>query len=108
MNQLKDFREEALMTVRELSERSGVSEDTITKIENGHRKGRGTTLRKLAKALGVRLEELSPERFERTTNAGAEAPRILPQHGAVKFEVSREDSPVPKVVQDANILDEAI
>src|SRR5919107_5197673 len=104
MNQLKDFREEALMTVRELAERSGVSEDTITKIENGHRKGRGTTLRKLAKALGVRLEELSPEHFERTTDAGAKAPRILPQHGSVSFEVSRKDSPVAKSVQDVGIL----
>jgi transcriptional regulator with XRE-family HTH domain/DNA-binding transcriptional ArsR family regulator len=64
MNQLKEFREEAGMTVRELSERSGVSEDTITKIENGHRKGRSMTLRKLAKALGVTPHQLSPQQFD--------------------------------------------
>src|SRR5215213_3005780 len=64
MNQLKEFREEAGMTVRELSERSGVSEDTITKIENGHRKGRSMTLRKLAKALKVTPHQLSPQQFD--------------------------------------------
>src|SRR5215217_4599146 len=108
MNRLKEFREEAMMTVRELSERSGVSEDTITKIENGHRKGRGMTLRKLARALGVKLHQLSPEHFERTTNAETKSPEILPSHGFGSSEEPRVDSPVPKFVQDANILDEAI
>jgi transcriptional regulator with XRE-family HTH domain len=66
VNRLKELREEAMMTVRELSERSGVSEDTITKIENGHRKGRGVTLRKLAKALGTTYDELVPKQVEQT------------------------------------------
>jgi transcriptional regulator with XRE-family HTH domain len=108
MNRLKEFREEAMMTVRELSERSGVSEDTITKIENGHRKGRGMTLRKLARALGVKLHQLSPEHFERTTNAEAKSPEILPSHGFGSSEEPREDSLVPEVDQDADILNEAI
>jgi RNA polymerase sigma factor (sigma-70 family) len=107
MNRLKEFREEAMITVRELSERSGVSEDTITKIENGHRKGRGTTLRKLAKALGVRLQELSPEHFERTTDAEAKSPEFVPQRDFV-IEMPRENSPVPEGLQDADILDEAM
>ncbi len=55
---LRDLREEAVLTVRELSELSGVSEDAITKIENGHRKARPTTVRKLAKGLGVEPQEL--------------------------------------------------
>src|SRR5215203_738332 len=110
MNRLKEFREEAFMTVRELSERSGVSEDTITKIENGHRKGRGMTLRKLARALGVRLEELSPEQFEPTTDAETKSPEILLQHQlrSVGFKVPREDTSVPEVLQDSNILKETI
>jgi transcriptional regulator with XRE-family HTH domain len=110
MNRLKELREEAMLTVRELSERSGVSEDTITKIENGHRKGRSMTLRKLAKALGVRLHELSPEHSEQTTEAEANAPEILPQHKhrSVSFELSRENSPVPEALQNADILEEAI
>ena len=55
---LRELRERAILTVRELSEYSGVSEDTITKIENGHRVGRPSTVRKLAKALGVEPHEL--------------------------------------------------
>lgn len=73
MNRLKEFREEAMMTVRELSERSGVSEDTITKIENGHRKGRGMTNRKLARALGIEPDRLFPEDFARTVGGSPEA-----------------------------------
>lgn len=48
------------MTIAELSERSGVSEDTISKLENGHRKGRSITLRRLTNALGVAPETLLP------------------------------------------------
>ena len=55
---LRELREEAVLTVRELSEYSDVSEDTITKIENGHRVARPNTIRKLAKALGVEPQEL--------------------------------------------------
>lgn len=61
MNRLKELREEAMITVRELSDRSGVSSDTITKIENGHRRGRGVTLRKIANALGIRPDQLIKE-----------------------------------------------
>ena len=60
MSRLRDLREEAVLTVRELSALSGVSEDTITKIENGHRKARPSTVRKLAKALGAEPQELTP------------------------------------------------
>ncbi len=55
---LRELREEAILTVRELSELSDVSEDTITKIENGHRTARPSTVRNLAKGLGVEPQEL--------------------------------------------------
>ncbi len=57
-DRLRELREEALLTVRELSELSGVSEDTITKIENGHRIARSKTIKKLARGLGVEPREL--------------------------------------------------
>jgi transcriptional regulator with XRE-family HTH domain len=59
MGRLRELREEAVLTVRELSALSGVSEDTITKIENGHRNARPSTVRKLAAALGVEPRELT-------------------------------------------------
>jgi transcriptional regulator with XRE-family HTH domain/Mn-dependent DtxR family transcriptional regulator len=99
MNQLKEFREEAGMTVRELSERSGVSEDTITKIENGHRKGRSMTLRKLAKVLEIRPDQLSPEQFERTAGAGESVSQTLTDDAFADFAVV--SSPAEADIQDA-------
>ena len=55
---LKQLREEAVLTVHELGEASGVSDDTISKIENGQRVARPSTLRKLADALDVSPQEL--------------------------------------------------
>lgn len=106
MNRLKELREEAMMTVRELSERSGVSEDTITKIENGHRKGRGVTLRKLAKALKVEPRLFSPQQFERTTVTGERAPEPLSKHDSGS-EMPGVD-PLVIDVQDADTLEAAI
>jgi transcriptional regulator with XRE-family HTH domain len=58
---LKRIRNEYPLTVRELGEKSGVSYDTITKVENGHREARPSTIRKLAEALGVEPRELMKE-----------------------------------------------
>jgi transcriptional regulator with XRE-family HTH domain len=55
---LKQLREEAVLTVHELAEASGVSDDTISKIENEQRVARPSTLRKLAHALDVSPQEL--------------------------------------------------
>ncbi len=46
------------LTVRELAERSGVSYNTITMLENRHRTANPSTVRKLAAALGVEPREL--------------------------------------------------
>jgi len=72
---LKQLREEAVLTVHELAEASGVSDDTISKIENGQRVARPSTLRKLAGALDVSPQELRrPAKAEEPIPL-AEAPR---------------------------------
>src|SRR5215217_349918 len=72
---LKQLREEAVLTVHELGEASGVSDDTISKIENGQRVARPSTLRKLAGALDVSPQELRrPAKVEEPIPL-AEAPR---------------------------------
>jgi transcriptional regulator with XRE-family HTH domain len=58
MDQLAELRERRALTLRELGEMSGVAADTINQIELGHRKPRPSTLRKLARALEVDVEEL--------------------------------------------------
>ena len=76
---LKQLREEAVLTVHELAEASGVSDDTISKIENGQRIARPSTLRKLAQALAVSPQELRKLAVEEAALAGkAEAPSSGP------------------------------
>ncbi len=62
---LKRFREEYPMTLRELEQKSGVSRNTISYLENMHRPARPSTVRKLAAALDVEPRELIRE----STNA---------------------------------------
>jgi len=72
---LKQLREDAVLTVHELAKASGVSDDTISKIENGQRVARPATLRKLASALDVSPQELRrPAKVEEPVPLG-EAPR---------------------------------
>ena len=58
MQKLRDLRRRRVLTLRELEEESGVSYNTIWRIENGHREARPSTIRKLAAALGVEPEKL--------------------------------------------------
>ncbi len=58
MQKLKELRRRRVLTLRELEEESGVSYNTIWRIENGYREARPSTIRKLAAALRVEPEEL--------------------------------------------------
>jgi transcriptional regulator with XRE-family HTH domain len=68
---LAELREQKALTLHDLEELSGVGADGISKIENGHRKPRPSTLRKLARALGVEVEDF----FREPAVPLAEAPR---------------------------------
>ncbi len=59
VERLKTLRVEHVLTLRELAEVAGVSKDTIWRLENGHSEAHPSTLRKLARALGVQPKELS-------------------------------------------------
>jgi transcriptional regulator with XRE-family HTH domain len=50
---LRKLRQMRVLTLRELEEESGVSYNTIWRLENGYRQARPSTIRKLAAALGV-------------------------------------------------------
>ncbi|HVF00081.1 MAG TPA: helix-turn-helix transcriptional regulator [Rubrobacteraceae bacterium] len=58
VQKLRELRRRRVLTLRELEEESGVSYNTIWRIENGYREARPSTIRKLAAALGVEPEEL--------------------------------------------------
>ena len=58
VQRLRVLRQQRLLTLRELEERSGVAYNTIWHLENGKRGAQPRTLRKLADALGVNPTEL--------------------------------------------------
>ena len=58
VQKLRELRRRRVLTLRELEEESGVSYNTIWRIENGYREARPSTIRKLAAALRVKPEEL--------------------------------------------------
>lgn len=55
---LKEFRDKQYLSVAELAEKSGVPRNTIYGIESGQHKPIRRTIRALAKALGVKPEEI--------------------------------------------------
>jgi transcriptional regulator with XRE-family HTH domain len=55
---LRELRQRRVLTLHELEERSGVSYNTIWRLENGRTGAQPRTVRKLARALGVEPEEL--------------------------------------------------
>lgn len=58
MGKLKELRDRRVLTLHELEERSGVSYNTIWRLENGKTGAQPRTIRKLAAALRVDPEEL--------------------------------------------------
>jgi transcriptional regulator with XRE-family HTH domain len=57
-DRLRDLRKRALLTQRELADKSGVGVTTIIRIERNQVEPQGSTIRKLARALSVAPEEL--------------------------------------------------
>jgi transcriptional regulator with XRE-family HTH domain len=58
VERLRELRREQVLSLRELERKSGVSYNTIWRIEDGRQGAHPRTIRKLAAALGVRPSEL--------------------------------------------------
>ena len=58
---LKRLREKRALSLTDLSEKSGVNRITIHRIETGKQKPMPRTVRKLAEALQVNVEELTSQ-----------------------------------------------
>ncbi len=72
MDAVKELRRRKGWNQRDLAKASGVGQDTISSLESGRHEPRPSTLRKIAGALGVEIEEL----FEEVANPG-KGPRPL-------------------------------
>ena len=55
---LRRVRLNRQMSIRQLAEKSGLSPDTIWRVESGQRGAEPLTRRKLTKALGTKVDEL--------------------------------------------------
>jgi len=62
VQRLRELRRERALALRELGEVSGVSLNTIWRIEAGRQGAHPRTIRKLAEALGVEPKDLIQER----------------------------------------------
>jgi transcriptional regulator with XRE-family HTH domain len=61
VQRLKELRRERVLSLRELEEKSGVSYNTIWRLEDGRQGAHPRTVRRLAEALGVEPKELIQE-----------------------------------------------
>jgi transcriptional regulator with XRE-family HTH domain len=61
VERLKELRRERVLSLRELEQKSGVSYNTIWRLEDGRQGAHPRTVRKLAQALGVEPKELIKE-----------------------------------------------
>jgi transcriptional regulator with XRE-family HTH domain len=61
VERLKELRRERVLSLRELEEKSGVSYNTIWRLEDGRQGAHPRTIRKLADAMGVEPKELIRE-----------------------------------------------
>ena len=58
MERLKELRRERVLSLRELEEKSGVSDNTIWRLKDSRQGDHPRTVGKLAEALGVEPSEL--------------------------------------------------
>lgn len=70
MNILKSLRVDAGISLAKLSEKTGVDEATISQLENDRRKGRLTTIAKLARYFNKPIEEFQSLVDEGNTERG--------------------------------------
>ena len=72
METLRELRRRKGLSQKDLANRSGIGQDSISAIESGRHQARPSTLRRLAEVLGVEVED-----FFR----GPEAPKVLAPAG---------------------------
>ena len=81
LESLKEIRRRHGLSQIDLSRRSGVAQNTISDIETGRREPRPSTLRKLAKSLGVEVADFYPETSHPKVSAPSSPEEWLRAHG---------------------------
>jgi transcriptional regulator with XRE-family HTH domain len=58
VTKMKALRQERVLSQRELATMAGLTQMTVWRLENGYRDARPGTIRKIARALGVKPKDL--------------------------------------------------
>ncbi len=85
MNALKRVRTEAELTLQQLADKSDLAVETLSRLENNRRKPTFKTLRKIAQALEVPVQELSDGLMEQS--------RVEVFVGDFNYDTSGEEDP---------------
>ncbi len=104
MESLRHIREQAGYSQQDLADETGVSQHTISEIELGRRKPQGRTLRKLAKALNVKVADLvggDVRPKARTLSPRDAEPETALTHEVVLFEASYSSANFDEVMDEA-------
>lgn len=99
---LQALRDELGISGPELAEMTGVATGTLYRIENGKSKARGATLRRLARGLGMSVEELTGE-----VPKGERSPLELAREQAERLEVSEKKDVERSVTYYMKLSDQA-
>jgi transcriptional regulator with XRE-family HTH domain len=92
LTRLKLVRDRQALTQRELAERAGVAETTSVRLERYGLDARASTVRKLARALTVRPDELMAPLESDSTSTPTKTPRVAETTGA-RHHAMKRDSP---------------
>ncbi|WP_352420773.1 helix-turn-helix transcriptional regulator [Proteiniborus sp.] len=88
---IKELREGYKMTIKDLSDKSGVGQSTISEIETGKAKNpKSETLSKLASALNVTVDSLLAEKWDDQYNPNGELAKQVKFIESLKLDTPEE------------------
>ncbi len=88
---IKELRELHNMKIKELSDKSGVGQSTISEIETGKAKNpKSETLSKLAKVLGVTVDDLLTKKWDDEYNQNGELAKQVKFIESLKLDTPEE------------------
>ncbi|MBU5439457.1 helix-turn-helix domain-containing protein [Tissierella sp. MSJ-40] len=85
-NSIKELRQRYGMTIKELSDKSGVGQSTISEIETGKAKNpKSETLSKLASVLNVTIDELMADKWDDQYNENGKLSEQIKRIESLEF-----------------------
>ena len=100
MDTLRDLRRRRGWSQVELAKEAGVTDETISNIERGEHEPRPTTLRKVATALGVAVEDLFPDQAAPKGTALTQLTAARLRHGMTRRQLAQRTGIPGRVIAE--------